>query len=280
MIIALLAKGFLVNPALLTGTAISTILVVFLVRKKKVSFEELYLFISMLICVGWGNILWFMVRTVGHSEMYFAMASFIPQHILIAEMYARRGEVKEGLVRTVIKCICCVMMAISVTLFSFYGHLKVGMITAVYRGMKNLYSVELNQIEDWEKSTCIRRTDVEALEWIRDNTDEDALILCDRAAITGDTAYYCYGIYCERQQYLEGTNMFFQLDNMAKREINERLTLIFSVYNNENGALQDLKEEGVDFIVQTKDITPNFEYNPKKLQLMFSTDTINIYQVK
>lgn len=278
-IIAVLSKFFLVNPALSTGTIISIALLVFSVVRNKLDFEEIYLLVTMVMCVVWGYILWIIVNAGGKSEMYFAMASFIPQYVLISEMHKEAKEVKI-LYRTMIKNIFMIMLIISVALFSFYGHVKWGMVTSVYKGIESLLSAEIEQTENWEKSTCIRKSDVEALKWIRDNTAVDALVLSDRAVMTVDRAYYCYGMYSERQQYLEGTNLFFQLDDESQKELMRRINTIWAVYWNDEEALLKIKEEGVDFIVQTKDITPDFEYNPERMKLMFSTDTINIYQIR
>lgn len=134
------------------------------------------------------------------------------------------------------------------------------------------------QLQFCKEHECIRGSDVEALAWIRENTDSDSLIMTDKAVMMEYPKYYYYGLFCERQQYLEGTDMLGE-DRKNDNEVARRKEIIINVYSNLDGAIETAIGEGVDYIVQTTDVTPDFKYNDKLLELVKSTDTMNIYRV-
>ncbi len=125
----------------------------------------------------------------------------------------------------------------------------------------------------------IKDSDVEALNWIRENTDLDSLIMTDKAVIMEYPEYYYYGIFCERQQYLEGTAMLGTNRENVNAEVARRKEIITNVYANEDGAIETAIGEGVDYIVQTTDVTPDFKYDDKLLELVKSTETMNIIYI-
>ena len=91
--------------------------------------------------------------------------------------------------------------------------------------------------------------------------------------------YYYYGIFCERQQYLEGIAMLGTNRESVNAEVTRRKEIIINVYSNVDGAIETAIDEGVDYIVQTIDVTPDFKYNDKFLEPVKSTDTMIIYRV-
>lgn len=231
----------------------------------------------MFACAVFGYFLWLIIKAEGESEMYFAMAAFIPQYVLIVVAFNGKKEEKSC---NAVWAVFTITIMLSVLNYSLHGYHSSGMLRSVYGGIRNLLSANPNRHEYWDISGGIRRTDVEALEWIRDNTDKNVLIASDRAVIMKDEAYYCYGIYSERQQYLEGTDMLFNRDDTCQKEIDRRTNLLYSIYFNDAGAIRKAKQEGIDYIVQTKEITPYFKYDLEELNLVFSTDSINVFQIR
>lgn len=145
-------------------------------------------------------------------------------------------------------------------------------------GLKNIYHSMADHDYSNQIDSGIRNTDIEALSWIRDNAEDNALIMTDKAVMTDNPSYYLYGIFCERQQYLEGSNML--RGDEVEKEIERRKDIIRSVYSNVDGAIRFAKGEGIDYIVQTVDITPDFIYDENLIELVESTETMNIYKVK
>lgn len=63
-------------------------------------------------------------------------------------------------------------------------------------------------------------------------------------------------------------------------EINRRKELIKNLYNNDVNTLRILKEEGVDYVVQTMEITPNFFIDDNYLELVKDSENIRVYRIK
>lgn len=240
--------------------------------------EDIYLLFTMFACTAFGYLLWLIAKAEGESEMYFAIAVNIPQYVLIVIVFMKKQE--EMRKCDAVQVIFAGIMIVSVANYLLYGYHNSGMLRSVYGGMRNLLSADIERTDDWDTSGGIQRADVEALKWIKDNTDNKALIVSDRAVMLEDAAYYCYGIYSERQQYLEGTDMLFNRDDACQNEIDRRIDLISSIYHNDAGAVKQAKREGINYIVQTKEITPYFKYNTEELKLVISTDSMNVFQIR
>ena len=155
-----------------------------------------------------------------------------------------------------------------------------GAIYSSLNGLKMLTSKPLIQEDEGLSVPGVRKTDIDALEWIRDNSSFDSVVLSDKAIISDNPRFYLYGMFCERQQYLEGTDMLVLAGDDIRNEILRRKLLISDVYHNKEGAIEKISNEGVDYIVQTKDITPDFIYDKRRITLVKSTETINVYKVK
>lgn len=286
-ILGLLVKSICLNPAMAFGVIVIVIWIIYLIHEKKIEGKDIYFQVSLGVTALWGICLWHLVNAGGFSEMYFAMAALIPMAMMILNalvLYCRLyggkrhsdWELNEKLIFTVF----LLFIQLGIFRFLWSGWNGIGAITKVCDGLGNLYNAEHGYDDSEQITSGIRNTDVEALSWIRDYADSDALIMTDKAIMTDNTAYYMYGIFCERQQYLEGIDMLGTQHQDINEEITRRKEIISGVYNNLPGALLDAKEEGIDYIVQTKDITPEFEYNPEYLELVKSTNTMNIYRMK
>lgn len=286
-IMGLLARTLCLNPVLILGVIVAFIWIIYLIYKKKIDGSEVYMQGSFLLTALFGIILWHMVYAGGSSEMYFAMASFIPMTVICLlaldlyfnthknETYFELTAIKKSLVIVFI-----LLLHLGVFRFSWSAGNGVGALRDANNGFWNFYNVTHGFDYSERVPLGIRNTDVDALAWIRDNSGSDALVMTDKAVMTDNTGYYIYGIFCERQQYIEGTNMLTGAAVGIQEEIKRRMALVSSVYNNENGALDRAIEEGIDYIVQTLDITPGFEYNTNHLDLVASTATMNIFKVK
>lgn len=286
-VLALLGRTLSLNPALAFGVIVTVIWVIFQIYKKKIQAKDIYLQVSLGLTAIWGLCLWHLINAGGASEMYFAMTALIPMSIMIIialtlylqqhgiETYAECTHVKKGVV-----ILSALLLQLGIFRFSWSGWSGVGALRNANDGFWNFYTVIHGYDYSDQVATGVRNTDVEALSWIRDNADSDALIMTDKAVITGDTGYYVYGIFCERQQYIEGTNMLGTLRQDINEEVERRKKIVVDVYTNAEDALINAKNEGIDYIVQTVDITPEFEFDGRYLELVSSSKTMNIYKVK
>lgn len=287
-IFALAIRIFLVNPAMVIGASFSVVIICYFIKQKHVSGKDIYLYCILGLTALWGLTLGIVVNAGGYSEMYFSMTALIPMFVIILLVYEDYKGIYGFNIKNKMKyknnisIIMGMLMLIGVYYFLWSARANVGAVRSSLHGLTNLYHAKnVCDYSDWEM-VGIRDTDVEALNWIRDNAETDAIIMTDKAIISGNSAYYLYGIFCERQQYIEGTNMLDLAgkDLILQNEIQARKELVTSVYYNENGAIERAKNEGIDYIVQTVDITPDFIYDEEWLDLVESSETINVYKIK
>lgn len=282
----LLFRTICLNPILIFGMIAAVVRVIYLAYKKKISCKDVY-FQASLTVTAWGGIcLWHCINAGGASEAYFAMAALIPMSVMVIfgielylQQYKKFGYAESTAVKKGLLIFFILLLQLGVYRFS-WSAFGGGALGNANVGFWNFYDVRRGSDYSELLASGIRNTDVEALSWIRNNAEQDAVIMTDKAVMTDNDAYYLYGIFCERQQYLEGTNMLDIRHSDVGDEIARRKTIIAGVYHNEIDSLKAASEEGVDYIVQTIDITPDFLYDNDYLELVASSETINIYKVK
>lgn len=281
VLFAVIVKIFMQNPAVFFGGSISMLLIADLIRKRSLHFKEIYCVFALICTVIFGYVLWFIVNAGGHSEMYFCMILMVPQCVIICLTYVYKekyGNIcSQG--NVYIKSMSIFFLAFGIYMYSMAGYENQGAIRSSVNGLKRLVEQDSPQ-SDIIQPYGIRKTDVEALEWIRDHTSMDSVILSDKAVMMDNPGFYLYGAFCERQQYLEGTDMLALAGEEVQKEILKRKKLINDVYNNKINAISEISLEGVDYIVQTRDITPEFLPDKSLVALVKSTDTMNIYKIK
>ena len=285
--LGLALRTLCMHPILVIGTVITIVWLVFLLKNKAVKLEKVYISVSLILSAVFGIVLWHVINAGGSSEMYFAMAAFIPMSVLIILaldlFYKTNGKVSYSESSIVFKgglLLFVLLIQLGIFRFSWSAWNGVGAFRNANNGFWYIYDAHHGADYSGQIASGVRDTDVEALSWIRENADNEALVMTDKAIMTEKPAYYLYGIFCERQQYLEGTDMLVLAGDTVQSEIKRRTDLIRAVYNNELGAIELIKDEGIDYIVQTIDVTPDFEYDTEKMELVESTATMNIYRVK
>lgn len=284
--LGLLFRTICLNPLLIFGMIAAVVWVIYLEYKKKIDTKDIYFQVSLTITTGGGIYLWHRINAGGASEAYFSMAALIPMSVMIIfamELYLRQHErfkyAELPAIKKSVLVVFVLLLQLGVYRFS-WSAFGGGALGNANTGFWNLYDVR--QGHDYLEllESGIRNTDVEALSWIRDNAEPDAIIMTDKAVMTDNNAYYLYGIFCERQQYLEGSNMLDTQHSDTSKEIARRKTIITRAYHNDVDSLKTARKDGVDYVVQTLDITPDFVYNSDYLELVASSETMNIYKVK
>lgn len=216
--------------------------------------------------------------------MYFCMILAVPQcaFICLINSYEKeyKGERKKSVIYRFAKTLNVALLVLCTYMYAMDSYDGSGAIYSSLNGLKMLTSKPLIQEDEGLSVPGVRKTDIDALEWIRDNSSFDSVVLSDKAIISDNPRFYLYGMFCERQQYLEGTDMLVLAGDDIRNEILRRKLLISDVYHNKEGAIEKISNEGVDYIVQTKDITPDFIYDKRRITLVKSTETINVYKVK
>lgn len=143
---------------------------------------------------------------------------------------------------------------------------------------------------DIDRSTYknVSSDEYEGLVWIRDNTEEDALIASDRyysvdpAEYIGDkrsnNTHFAYAVYSQRRQYIEGSAFSIDLEDVDLRidmiRTNKKL---FDPENEERGDLA--RSLDVDYVVVSKRFNDVGDLENEDYILRYSNDDINIYEI-
>ena len=287
-IFGLIFRTLFLNPLLILCGLIAIFCFYHLIKNKTIMRKKIYLFSSLLLTGVFGLGLWHAVNAGGASEMYFAMAAIIPITsfvIYIADCSLSKKRIfsfsslnkKQKLLLVFISVLA--VMGVGRYSASAYDHQ--GAFRTSIKGIKNLYKAYTGMIVPQnEVDLFVCKADVEALSWIRNYSEPNSLIMTDKAILLDNNAFYIYGIFTERQQYLEGTDMISQTNVNLQKEISRRKKIIKAVYSNKDGSIETAKNEGVNYIVQTISVTPDFVYDKDKLELVEDGPTIKIFKVK
>lgn len=284
--LGLLFRTICLNPALIFGMTGVIIWVIYSACKKKIGGKDVYFYTSLVLTALCGICLWHCINAGGASESYFAMSALIPMSVLMIfamDSCLQQHKIVRFADLTAIQkggvVFFVLLLQLGVYRFSWSSY-EGGALGNANIGFWSLYEARQNHEYSELLASGIRNTDVAALSWIRDNAEPDALIMTDKAVMTDNRMYHLYGLFCERQQYLEGSIMLNIQNQETNREIARREEVIRGVYHNETDSLKAAREEGVDYIVQTVDITPGFIYNSDYLDLVAASETMSIYRVK
>lgn len=258
---------FLSNPPLIILFMISCI--GFFAKFRQFSYKDKSVYVASVITAFVGMLFWQLINARGNSEMYFMMAAYIPMLIIISH-YAWNRRWNFGIIRYML----IVVIAFGSYQFLFNAYGGEGVVWKTIYGIDGLNSEELHE-EIIPNS--IQKEDVLALEWIRKNTLKDSVIIADRAVLLDDRSYYYYAMFCERQMYLEGTSMLIKEGDIGKL-IDERKDLIRRIFrDNDVVALEEASTLG-DYLVQTKWLSPDFKPDSQLIKLVYSTESINVYE--
>lgn len=261
------------NPALTVLAILCLCAFIVMIRKKMLDKNQIVFGLIMIFTYIFGMILWRIIKADGSSEMYYGMAAFIPLYyfalLVIMNMRQRTQIHSSKKIKNTMKCIILMATVIGTYRFMFLAYSGTGAVRMSLTNLKNYVAI-----------ATVDTSDMDGLRWIRDNTSTDALIVSDDAVMTGEDTNYAYGIVSERQQYLEGSHMLRFGDENLQAEIGRREKIISLMYNNDVEALKQLEEEGVDYIVQTVSITPQFVANMNYLELVAESKNIRVYRYK
>lgn len=281
VVLAVVLRIISVNPCIIFLMIVSVYSVARRYVKKQSTLRDLYLMGAFLFTSIFGLLLGVFVNACRLAESYFSIAAIltmIGSILWSSELFGGWSREKQSgkKEKIMIALVSCILIS-GVYRFSFSTMYGDGIIVDTVKGIKNLVAGENHGIGnsgDIKKETAI------TLGWIADNTPIDSLVMVDRAVVCDDLEYYMYGIFCERQMYIEGTDMMDIYNVNLSKEVERRRNIVRGVYGNDLESLKIAIEEGVDYIVQTRDLTSDLEYDEDYLQCVVETDDIKIYEVK
>ncbi len=266
-IIIVILKLLVANIPLTISTILSILILKDIFQKTKINSDDFWVLTISFTSTIIGLLLWMCVLHVGASEMYYGMASFICAYFFIATTYKLTVNNLDKISNKKIityKTLFIIALIVGLYLFSFGAYKRNGAIRTVFKSLKNINTQE-------------KEENIKPLLWLRKNSPIDSIILADNIS---DDTYYTYGILTERKQYLEEDYMFENSTGKVKDEMQKRKNYINSIFKNDKKALENLKNEKIDYVVSTKDITSEFKPDEKYLILVTSNEKYKVYKVE
>lgn len=261
---------------------------IFHIAKWKKARNAVYLGFAVSVLVGvCMGLLW---EHAGKSNLYYAMTARVLAIIFGACLFDKELAKAKPILSRNFASLLSVMLCFQMFLFFFVGFDE-GCFKSMCRGIHKLSDVYTNNVcsdfvaSHYYEPQCVNYTDidkVEALNWIRKNTDKESVIAThDSVAVNPNFSMqnYMYSpIFSERICYMEGC--IYMRSGKAHEDVLRRTDLLYRMYRNDKEALLQLKEEGVDYIVCDRSEYPLFNPTPKYATMVFRNGRISVYKIK
>lgn len=109
------------------------------------------------------------------------------------------------------------------------------------------------------------QSEYQAYDWIRENTETDAVFLSDTFFINGYLSYYQPGVFTERRIF------FYRNDGDIEPGR--------ACYDGDERAVGILKEKGIDYIIQNKYRSPDFRLSETLGENVFENEEMAVYKL-
>lgn len=216
--------------------------------------------IAMLIMIICGYLFLFLFNLIGISQMYFVLAIFPCMTVLSGKMIENARS--QAYLNSHNKRFLIILgiFLISAILNFFTNNSRNWARVNTIIGIKNFTQQETDPTQ-----YMITHTEYEAYEWIQKNTSEVAIFLCDKT-LKDDIFSYIPGVYTERYiyKYLDDADLQRGKD----------------CYQNSQDALEYYISQGVEYIIQTIAISPNFECSTEQGKLIYENEEVRVYSIE
>lgn len=220
---------------------------------------------------------WMLLNFDSNNQMYFAFAS-VPSLVFIATWYFT-----EERIGTVKRVIC----SITIILILFGG-------ITVCKGVKywvnkSIIEYRASQNGDYEEELHrFSYSEYQAMLWLRDNTEKEALIAGDRYSLSRiggnydtenrfNSRWFYYTAYSQRTFFLEGTGYGGVTGAKQRQELYEKNESLYDLKNKNRENLT--KMLGIDYIVVSERIHPGLNLTSDKIEQCYVNRDIQIYKV-
>ena len=229
-----------------------------------------------------GLVAMFMLNYSGHSQIYFGLVSAFLVPIIafwfiedMEELRDKSNAAKHAL-RISVTALTITMIATSLSLISYFE-----------RHVKDAIN-NSRPTTDADMYLSISNDEYEAMEWIEDNTEKDALLATDRYYSVDprkysyenrwDNRFFLYGVYSNRFSYISGSGYNMrQADWTVRKEMIETNEKLYDEDNPDRGKLA--RELGVDYVVVSKRFSGDINLKSEDYEPCFSNDDIDIYKI-
>lgn len=241
---------------------------------KEFRVEKVFVYAAALV----GLIAMFIFNHSGHSQVYYGFVT-LTLTPLISFWLLEDLEGQKTFWPRLLRGVFAVM------LIMFAG------LTVMYYGSKIVEAKAFCQDHgstNTEKYINISHDEYEGMMWLRDNTPEDALVISDRYYSVSpkkfdpedryDSRHFVYGIYSERQQYIEGSGYSMGFDEADLRQ--EMIDTNNRFYDPDDEDRDELAQAlGADYVVVSKRFNDAGDIAGDDYELCFSNDEIDIYKI-
>lgn len=273
---------FLAQPVLVVLACVAFVVFVILLIKRDIAQEDTLLSINMLITTIIGFLLGVLLDVGGRSEMYFTMAAYIPcVCFVLSILQAFLKNRRERTLRLAIRWLNVVfvgLLVVGMYFFFFVGFMGNPVINALKDGsdriVDNIPKLEVSFTSDEAKTA----------NWIKENSTKDSVVATNRSITNGENGAYYFGIFSERQQYMETDDLLLYARNPSAEastieEAARRYALIRAAYSGDASALSTLHKEGVDYLIcDTRLSAGLLPSSLNELDLVFESGPVQVYQ--
>ncbi len=148
------------------------------------------------------------------------------------------------------------------------------MVYFVYSGIAQ---EQVYHSEAGDDDSLVDADTLDAYLWLRDNTEEDALVAVDRITESldyRDIYFYC-SAFSERQCYLEG----YDYSDITEESVNAMKSINNKFYSSDKlEACTAMDLVGIDYVVVTEHSHPGYSTSCPYQELVYENDSVQIYR--
>ena len=229
-----------------------------------------------------GLLAMFLLNYSGRSQIYFGLVSVFLVPIIaywfiedMEELRDKSNAAKNAL-RISVTALAVTMVATSLTLVEYFG-----------RHVDDAIS-NAKPTTDADMYYSISNEEYDAMEWIKDNTEKDALLAADRYYSVDpqkysyenrwDNRFFLYGVYSNRFLYISGSGYNMrQADWPMRKEMIETNEKLYDKDNSERGNLA--RKLGVDYVVVSKRFSGDIDLENEDYKRCYSNDDVDVYKI-
>ena len=230
------------------------------ILRRSISIEQ----IIMLVLVVIGSILGYHIQYEGDSQMYFTLA-VCPFAAVLAGTgvdYICSLCQTTGKIRKIMANIVLVILLLAIGWVTITGNYKNRFLDHIRIGLAVLCDEPYEQT-GW--NWIMSQSEYQAYDWIRENTETDAVFLSDTFFINGYLSYYQPGVFTERRIF------FYRNDGDIEPGR--------ACYDGDESVVGILKEKGIDYIIQNKYRSPDFRLSETLGENVFENEEMAVYKL-
>ena len=231
--------------------------------------------ITLLIMAVAAVILTLLVQQSGLSQMYFLLSSYpfivLGTFRILARVFRERPSLVLSRLTTAM-----------VLVLGVYGAIQMSVLLGpeIEQGREKLAHTN-RTFYSREMQNNISASDFAAYEWVRLHTPVDSLLLSDRMLASEDSKRtFAAGAFCERQMYLEGYDYSLADEDLVRQRVDQLTDLFADPGTASADHTAFLQQEGVDYLLVTKWLHPDFALPDTVGQAVYETASIVVYQVR